>query len=481
MSIFNNRYKFPAHMVTLLLIIAAMVITGVRLVVKTGPSSRSDTMALAMPDQVRSAAKNVAQVLVSMYADTQTGTILSGIPGLLKYPPYYWWEAGAMFGQLIDYWYYTGDTQWNDLIREGIVHQIGEGRNFMPANQSKDEGNDDQLFWAFTVMSAAEYNFPNPPDNVPGWLALAQSIFNQLVDRWEPATCGGGVRWQIYQWLPGWNYKNLASNGGFFQLGARLALYTGNDTYAQKAVEIYDWLANTVPLITPDYKVYDGTDVLKNCTDYDRNQWTYNYGILIGGCAYMYNYTNGSQLWADRLNGFINQSNYFFPPGYESIMLDPCEISQACNIDQVSFKGYLARWFAVAAQLAPFTAPQILPHLQRSGKAAAQTCVSSDGVAQPFKCGNRWYWQGYDGNGGVGQQLAALSVISANLITVAAPPKNVHSGGESQGDPGLGTGGYDELPVKEPPGATKGGRAGASFLTILVVGGVMSGGWWLIH
>lgn len=85
----------------------------------------------AQPEQVRSAAKNVAEVLVSMYANTKTGVILSGIPGLLTYPPYYWWEAGAMFGQLIDYWYYTGDGQWNDLVRAGIVHQIGEDRNFV--------------------------------------------------------------------------------------------------------------------------------------------------------------------------------------------------------------------------------------------------------------------------------------------------------------------------------------------------------------
>jgi hypothetical protein len=81
------------------------------------------------PDSVRETAKNVAEVLVSMYADTKTGVILSGIPGLLTYPPYYWWEAGAMFGQLIDYWYYTGDGQWNDLVREGILHQTWGDEN----------------------------------------------------------------------------------------------------------------------------------------------------------------------------------------------------------------------------------------------------------------------------------------------------------------------------------------------------------------
>jgi hypothetical protein len=157
----------------------------------------------------------------------------------------------------------------------------------MPANQSKDEGNDDQLFWAFTVMSAAEYDFPDPPENVPGWLALAQSIFNQLSGRWDVETCGGGVRWQIYPWLPGWNYKNLASNGGFFQLAARLALYTGNQTYADKAVEVFDWLENISPLVTKDYQINDGSDVLKKCADADHSQWTYNYGIMIGGAAYV--------------------------------------------------------------------------------------------------------------------------------------------------------------------------------------------------
>lgn len=83
------------------------------------------------PDQVRDAAKKVATELLSMYANPQSQAIISGIPGLLTYPPYYWWEAGAMFGQLIDYWYYTNDSTWNDLIRDGILHQIGDAKNFV--------------------------------------------------------------------------------------------------------------------------------------------------------------------------------------------------------------------------------------------------------------------------------------------------------------------------------------------------------------
>lgn len=195
----------------------------------------------------------------------------------------------------------------------------------------------------------------------------------------------------------------------------------------------------------------------------------------------MYNYTNGDPVWRERLQGFIDQSEYFFPESYNRTLLEACEIPQKCNIDQLSFKGYLARWLAVAVQLAPFTAPQVIPHLQRSGKAAAQTCIASDGVPVPYKCGNRWYHNGYDGNSGVGQQLAALSVITANLVTVAEPPKNVHTGGESQGDPSLGTGGILEAEYLEFPDVTIGDKAGASVVTALVVMFMVGGGCWMVY
>ena len=62
----------------------------------------------------------------------------TGIPGLLPHPPYYWWEAGAMFGQMIHYWYLTGDSSYNAVVSEGIQFQVGENKDFMPRNQSKD-------------------------------------------------------------------------------------------------------------------------------------------------------------------------------------------------------------------------------------------------------------------------------------------------------------------------------------------------------
>ena len=162
----------------------------------------------------------------------------------------------------------------------------------MPSNQSKNEGNDDQVFWAFSMMAAAEYKLQDPPDGQPGWLAMTQSVFNQFVGRYQKEVadgiCGGGMRWQIYPWLNGWTYKNTATNGGLFHLGARLAMYTGNDTYAVWAEKSFDWMSNS-PILPGDGQVYDGTDIKTNppCSKADRTPWTYNYGIMIAGAAYV--------------------------------------------------------------------------------------------------------------------------------------------------------------------------------------------------
>lgn len=48
-------------------------------------------------------------------------------------------------GALIDYWYYTGDTQWIDLTQQGLLFQVGPNRDYMPPNQTMTEGNDDQV------------------------------------------------------------------------------------------------------------------------------------------------------------------------------------------------------------------------------------------------------------------------------------------------------------------------------------------------
>lgn len=36
-----------------------------------------------------------------------------------------------MFNALIDYWYYTGDTQFNAITKQGLLFQVGPDDNYM--------------------------------------------------------------------------------------------------------------------------------------------------------------------------------------------------------------------------------------------------------------------------------------------------------------------------------------------------------------
>lgn len=146
----------------------------------------------SLPDSIKDAAKTVAKGLTSYYTGNQPGHT----PGILP-KPYFWWEAGAIFGSLIEYWHTTGDAQYNAMTSQAMVHQASPGFNFMPPNQTKDEGNDDQMFWAFSTMAAAEYEFPEPPYGIPSWISMAQAVWSSQQPRWDDSTCGGGLRWQI--------------------------------------------------------------------------------------------------------------------------------------------------------------------------------------------------------------------------------------------------------------------------------------------
>jgi len=93
----------------------------------------------------------------------------------------------------------------------------------------------------------------------------------------------------VYQYLTGYDYKNTIANGCFFNLGARLARYTNNDTYATFAEETWNWVTS-VGLMDAQYNIYDGAHIESNCTDINKIQFSYNMGIWTLGAATMYNY-----------------------------------------------------------------------------------------------------------------------------------------------------------------------------------------------
>ncbi|KAH6855194.1 glycosyl hydrolase family 76-domain-containing protein [Chaetomium sp. MPI-CAGE-AT-0009] len=407
-----------------------------------------------------------------------TGNDLGGVPGLLP-KPYYWWEAGALMGSLIDYWYYTGDTRWNNVAEEGLLFQVGPNNDYMPPNQTMTEGNDDQGFWGMAVLTAAESNFQNPPPGKPQWLALAQAVFNTQAARWEQQDCGGGLRWQIFPWNNGYNYKNSISQGCFFNIAARLARYTGNQSYADWADRTWDWMVTTQLLNSKTYYIYDGMHV-ENCSQITPYQWTYNAGAFLLGAAAMYNYSTSAaqaETWHKRIDGLLNGTRVFFTGKNKNIMTEvACEPVDLCDLDQQSFKAYLSRWMAATTKWAPWTYDRIKPLLESSAIAAVSTCT---GGGNGRMCGLKWNTGKWDNNTGVGQQMAAMEVVLANTIQNSRSPVTDWDGGTSVGDPGAGGADIGRKNRVFPPISTA-EKAGARFASCGTTYYTIALGKWLL-
>lgn len=413
--------------------------------------------------------------MMSFYHGHEPG----GTPGLLP-DPYYWWEAGALMGTLVDYWYYTGDDKWNDVATQALLFQVGPSNDYMPPNQTRTEGNDDQGFWGMAAMSAAESKFPNPPPDRAQWLALAQAVFNTQAARWDTQDCGGGLRWQIFTWNNGYDYKNSISQACFFNIAARLARYTSNSSYADWASKTWDWMESTKLLQEGSYYVFDGTHI-KNCSNHTPLQWTYNAGAFLLGAAAMYNFSAGTPAegqWRQRFEGLFNGSQVFFTgPNNNNIMTEvACEPVNLCNVDQQSFKAYLARWMAASTKWVPWIAPRAQALLTPSAEAAVSTCHGGDSGRL---CGLKWTEHGkWDGTSGVGQQMAALQTVMSGLVNTAPAPVTERYG-SSRGDPGAGgsdVGRTDPFGLdygREP--AASAAKAGAVLLTVLTLAGLVGG------
>ncbi|KAI9819303.1 MAG: hydrolase 76 protein [Pycnora praestabilis] len=367
---------------------------------------------------VKNATSIVARDLLKYYTGNITdGATIGILPG-----PYYWWEAGAMWGAMVDYYHFTNDATYNNVTMQALISQMGPGNDYMMPAQMFDEGNDDQSFWGFSAMSAAEKGFPAPPSNIPSWIQLVTNLWNTQVVRWDLTSCGGGLKWQIFQSNAGYDYKNSVSNGAFFQLAARLARFTGNQTYVEWAEKSWDW-STRIGLVDPEnYNVYDGSDDTKNCSALDHTQFSYSLAVYLYGAAVLYNYTNGSAIWEQRTTGLLNAAGSFFDPypNATNIMYEAsCEETSTCNTDQQSFKAYLSRFMWATTQMAPFTSSAVSTLLLSSASGAAASC---SGGADGTTCGSRWYTRSFDNNVGVGQQLAALEVMQGLLINSTSAP-----------------------------------------------------------
>ncbi|UNI24531.1 Mannan endo-1,6-alpha-mannosidase [Purpureocillium takamizusanense] len=419
--------------------LAAVVLSTV------GPAAAKESLSLDSDDSTKQAAGTLARDLIQYYHGNETGRI----PGLLPGPPpsgdYYWYQGAVLWGSLIDYWHATGDAAYNKLIVDGLLWQQGQLSNFMPLNWTAQMGNDDQGFWALAAMLAAERGLPNPVSGEAQWLNLSRNVFDNLVDRYDDKTCGGGLRWMLTSFNNGYNYKNSISNGVLFSLGARLARFTGNKTYADWADKTWNWMTEVALIDSKSYAVYDGAMVTDDCKKPSKIEFSYTNAIFTMGAAYMYNYTDGDSKWQKRVEGLANHGvKTFFPDGVATEV--SCERQGRCTTDMKMFKGLLHQWYAAATQVAPFLAGTIAPVLKTSARAAVKTCThGSSGTGCDFAWANgTTTTTAHEGEQGASEEMSALSAVTSLLMPASAAPltaKTAKSGGNGGGGNDAGNGG----------------------------------------
>src|SRR4051812_41827161 len=118
-------------------------------------------------------------------------------------------------------------------------------------------------------------------------------------------------------------------------------------------------------------------------------------------------------MWKARVEGLLtNLLTVFFPNGVAKEISCESEETITCTTDMLSFKGYIHRWLAVVAQLAPFTKDRILNTLHSSTSAAVSQCT---GGSSGRVCGFRWNQGVYDGTDGAGQEMNVLGALLSLL------------------------------------------------------------------
>ncbi|KAJ4315429.1 hypothetical protein N0V84_008376 [Fusarium piperis] len=342
-------------------------------------------------DDILKTSKSLAADLIKFYHGNETGRT----PGLLPERTvktkdddvtYYFYQSGAFMSTYIDYWQLTGDETYNDLVVQGILHQVGQNEDFLPANQTLNAANDDQAIWAMAALTAAEYGFPDPPKDEPQWLNLSETVFESQRIRWDTEvgkkTCGGGLRWQIAAFNNGYDWKSAQANTLFFALSSRLARQTGNKTYVEYAEKVWDWLYD-IELIDHDtLAVYDGSSVKQNCTQVNKAQWSGAASSLAMGAAYLYNQTDGSSTWKSRVEKLTSSfvDTFFQKDG--RFAETSCSKDDKCPRDLLTFKALSQRWLAVTSQIAPFTAEPILKALRKSAEKSDADKDGDDALEQ---------------------------------------------------------------------------------------------------
>ncbi|MDR1119292.1 MAG: carbohydrate-binding protein, partial [Dysgonamonadaceae bacterium] len=314
----------------------------------------------------------------------------------LKTSTGFWGEA-EMMETLLDAYETTGKQEYKTMFEEVYAHfvstpagwgQPGNGRNW-----SWNDYNDD-IAWAVLASVRANLMFGQHPSRSIDYLTIAQTNFNMMYTR--ALLPSGMLRWCE---APSGNLgSNSCINGPAEVAACYLAIATGNDSYYEKAKDLYALQRRYLYEPTTG-KVFDSGS-WNGETFTIGNRWvsTYNQGTFLGAALMLYKRYGDAQ--------YLNDAHKIV----ECTRNDLCNtrgIIKVCGSgdDLQGFKGILMRY--LRRYVVDLALPDKVEWLQRNAihaynnrnsqgvswtawwEKSAENFVFSDGynfANQPFGC-----------------------------------------------------------------------------------------------
>ena len=197
---------------------------------------------------------------------------------------------------------------------------------------------DDEGWWALGWIKA--YDLTGRPE----YLAMAVSLFEDMVEGWNNDTCGG-------IW---WDKKHTAVNAIENELFISIAAHLANRSLSQKdfflgwASKVWSWFQST-HMMGVRYNINDGID-LTSCQNNAGIVWSYNQGVILGGLVELNKAIPTNNTYLDTATKIANAAINRLCDA-QGVLHDQCEPD--CGTDGSQFKGIFMRNLGILNAAAP--------------------------------------------------------------------------------------------------------------------------------
>ncbi|MBS1800106.1 MAG: glycoside hydrolase family 76 protein [Acidobacteria bacterium] len=201
---------------------------------------------------------------------------------------------------------------------------------------------DDEGWWALAWIDAYDLT------RDARYLAMAQSIFDDMAGGWDE-TCGGGIWWSKDR-----KYKNAIANELFLSVAAHLAMRgrpAEREKYATWAGREWQWFRGS-GMINGDHLINDGLTIdaaAGVCSNNKKTVWTYNQGVVLGGLA-EWSKSPGHAAVVDDAKKIADAALTHLTDG-DGVLHDVCE--PKCGADGIQFKGIFMRNLSALNAVSP--------------------------------------------------------------------------------------------------------------------------------